>query len=66
MIVNEITLTGAVGNTKAWYPLVELIEKGKLNVERMVTHKFKIEDINKAFDLYRNRDKELIKAVIEF
>ncbi len=66
MIVNEITLTGAVGNTKAWYPLVELIEKGKLNVEQMVTHRFKIEDINKAFDLYRNRDKELIKAVIEF
>ena len=66
VIVNEITLTGAVGNTKAWYPLVELIKNGKLDMEKLVTHKFKLEQINEAFDLYRTHNKELIKAVIEF
>lgn len=66
LVTEEITLYGAVGNTKAWYPLIEMIANGRLNVERMVTHKFKLEDIDKAFDLYRNRCKELIKAVIEF
>ena len=62
----KITIMGAVGNTKAWYPLAELIKNGKLNLEQLVTHKFKLDDIDKAFDLYRTHNKELIKAVIEF
>ena len=66
LVTEEISIHGLVGNTKAWYPLVEYIAKGQLNIEPMVTHKFKIEDIDKAFDLYRNHDKKLIKAVIEF
>ena len=66
LVTEEISIHGVVGNTKAWYPLVEYIAQGKLNIEKMVTHKFKIDDIDKAFDLYRNHDKKLIKAVIEF
>ncbi len=66
LIVDEITIHGAVGNTKAWYPLIDLIDQGKLNLEKLVTHEFKLEDINKAFDLYRNHDSSLIKAVIKF
>ncbi|MBQ3848280.1 MAG: zinc-binding dehydrogenase, partial [Clostridia bacterium] len=66
LIVEEMTIYGAVGNTKAWYPLVDMIAAGKLDIGQLVTHRFKLEDINKAFDLYRNHDPELIKAVIEF
>ena len=66
MIVEEISVHGAVGNTKAWYPLAKMIERGKLDLEQLVTHEFKLEDINKAFDLYRNHDKTLIKAIIKF
>ena len=66
MIVEEISVHGAVGNTKAWYPLVKMIENGSLDLESLVTHEFALEDINKAFDLYRNHDKTLIKAVIKF
>ena len=66
MIVEEISVHGAVGNTKAWYPLVKMIENGRLDLEQLVTHEFALEDINKAFDLYRNHDKTLIKAIIKF
>lgn len=66
MIVEEISVHGAVGNTKAWYPLVKMIESGKLDLESLVTHEFSLDDINKAFDLYRNHDKTLIKAIIKF
>ena len=66
LIVEEMTIYGAVGNTKAWYPLVDMIAAGKLDIGQLVTHRFKLEDINKAFDLYRNHNPELIKAVIEF
>ena len=66
LICEEMTVYGAVGNTKAWYPLVKMIADGKMDVASLVTHRFRLEDINKAFDLYRNHDKTLIKAVIEF
>ncbi len=66
LVVEEISVHGAVGNTKAWYPLVKMIENGSLDGGSLVTHEFKLDDINKAFDLYRNKDKTLIKAIIKF
>lgn len=66
LIVEEISIHGTVGNTKAWYPLVRMIENGRLNIEQLVTHEFTIDEINKAFDLYRSKDKTLIKAIIKF
>lgn len=66
LITEEITILGAVGNTKAWYPLAELIAAGKLDLDRMVTHRFTLENIDQAFDLYRNHERSLIKAIIEF
>lgn len=66
LVVEEISVHGTVGNTKAWYPLVKLIESGILELESLVTHEFCLEDIDKAFDLYRRHDKSLIKAIIKF
>ncbi len=66
LVVEEISVHGTVGNTKAWYPLVKMIENGSLNLEQMVTHEFCLDDINEAFDLYRKHDKTLIKAIIKF
>ena len=66
IVCNEISYLGAVGNTKAWKPLVDMIDNGKIDVEKMVTHTFTLDEIDKAFDLYRNHDRKLIKAVIKF
>ncbi|MBR2343975.1 MAG: alcohol dehydrogenase catalytic domain-containing protein [Clostridia bacterium] len=66
IVVEEITVHGAVGNTKAWEPLVRMIAAGSLSLDAMVTHEFKLEDIDRAFDLYRTHDKSLIKAIIKF
>ena len=66
MIVEEISVHGAVGNTKAWYPLAKMIEGGKLDLESLVTHEFTIDNINEAFDLFRKKDPTLIKVIIKF
>ena len=66
LICEEMTVYGAVGNTKAWYPLVKMIADGRIDIRKFVTHRFKLDEINKAFELYKQHDKELIKAVIEF
>ena len=66
LICEEMTVYGAVGNTKAWYPLVKMIADGRIDIRKFVTHRFKLDEINKVFELYKQRDKELIKAVIKF
>lgn len=66
MIVEEISVHGAVGNTKAWEPLVRLIAAGSYAPNKMVTHTFTLDEIDAAFDLYRRHDPSLIKAIIKF
>ena len=66
VVTEEITYIGAVGNTKAWCPLVELIDAKRIDLDKMVTHEFTLDQIDEAFDLYRNHDRTLIKAIIKF
>lgn len=44
---------------------IQLISEGKLEVESFITHRFKLADINDAFDMVINRPGEIIKIVIE-
>ena len=66
IVTEEITVFGTVGNAFAWTTLIDLISKKKIDLEKMVTHTFTLDEIDKAFDLYRNHDNTLVKAVIIF
>lgn len=66
MVCDEITVYGTVGNATAWKTLIELTDKGVIDLEKMVTHIYRLDEINTAFDLYRNHDRKLIKAVVKF
>ena len=66
LVTDEITVYGTVGNAMAWTTLIDLISRKKIDLEPMVTHTFRLEDIDKAFDLYRRHDRTLVKAVITF
>jgi len=44
---------------------IQLISEGKLEVASFVTHRFKLEDINDAFDLVLNHPDQINKIVIE-
>lgn len=45
---------------------VELINNGTFNNDDIITHKFKLEEINKAFETLDNKPKDYIKGIIEF
>jgi L-iditol 2-dehydrogenase len=36
---------------------LDLLAKGKLNAKKMITHRFPLDDINKAFDTARNKEE---------
>ena len=44
---------------------IQLIAEGKIEIESFITHRFKLEDINDAFDLVLNHPEQINKIVIE-
>ena len=51
IMFKEIEIVGSLGCRPLDYvPLIRLVAQGKVNVERVVTHRFKLEDIEKAFE----------------
>lgn len=64
IVLRQINLHGACGNYLAWEPLVSMVEGGRINVKDMVTHRFTLEELPKALELIKNREKNLIKSII--
>ena len=54
LMFREIEIKGSLGCRPVDYPnIIEMVKTGKIQLEPVVTHKFKLEDIDKAFDLMR-------------
>jgi Zn-dependent alcohol dehydrogenase len=50
----EIEIKGSLGCRPVDYPkIIEMVRTGKIQLEPVVTNKFKLDDINDAFDLMR-------------
>ena len=64
MMMKQLRLHGILEYCAGWDVLVGLVESGKMNVHDMVTHTFKLDELQKAVDLYNSKDRSLIKAVI--
>jgi len=61
----EMEVRGSLGCRPVDYPkLIELCRIGKIKVKELVTQKFKLEQINDAFDLLRNRDENALRSVV--
>ncbi len=65
LMFREIEIKGSLGCRPVDYPnIIEMVKTGKIQLEPVVTHKFKLEDIDKAFDLMRKG--ESLRAIIVF
>ncbi|GAI36972.1 unnamed protein product, partial [marine sediment metagenome] len=54
LMFREIEIKGSLGCRPVDYPkIIEMVRTGKIQLEPVVTHKFKLDDINDAFDLMR-------------
>ena len=65
LMFREIEIRGSLGCRPVDYPkIIEMVKNGKIQLKPVVTHKFKLEDINKAFDLMRKG--EALRSIIAF
>jgi len=62
---NELELIGSVTYVRDdILTALDLVSKNIVNVSGLVTHRFKLEEIERAFKIMLNRDEEIIKALI--
>lgn len=50
---------------KYWKDLMDRIEKGDIDPLQMVSHRFRLEDIGKVYDLFAHRDGGIQKVFLE-
>lgn len=63
----EMEIVGSLGCRPVDYPrIIEMARLGKLRIAELVTHRFPLEEIEKAFDLLRNGDETVLRAIIAF
>jgi len=54
IMFKEIEVVGSLGCRPVDYqPLIRMVEQGKIDVTKQVTHRFKLDEINKAFDVMK-------------
>ena len=65
LMFREIEIKGSLGCRPVDYPkIIEMVKTGKIQLEPVVTHKFKLEEIEQAFNLMRKG--EALRSIIVF
>lgn len=62
----ELTIVGSRLNCNCFDEVIEGLEKGQLHPEKFVTHIFRYDEVQKAFDTIREHPQDVMKAVITF
>jgi 2-desacetyl-2-hydroxyethyl bacteriochlorophyllide A dehydrogenase len=63
-VQKEISLVGSQGYHWDFQRAIELIQYGKIDLEKMITHRFPLEQAQRAFDTLINPDQKAVKVVI--
>lgn len=62
----EVTVVNVRRQNDCTQKAIDLISSGKVNIDHMVTHHFRLEDSQKAFDMVADYKDGAVKAMIEF
>jgi len=62
----EVTITNVRRQNECVEPAIDLIASGKISVTNWATHRYNLEDTQKAFELVANYEDGVLKAMIDF
>lgn len=60
----EITILNIRRQSNCTQKAIDLLSSGKINIDKLVTHHFKMEETNKAFEMVSNYRDRVMKAII--
>lgn len=64
IVGKELSITGVRGSPNVWPETIALLQAGRLQVEPLITHRFPLEQYDRAFDLLKRSDPGVIKALL--
>lgn len=64
IVLRDLMVLGAQSDRNGWKDVIDLVTGGTLNLKSLITHRFPLEDGPRAYDLVRNREDAVIKAVL--
>lgn len=65
LVTFDLEVHGSLSSPGVWQDVVGLFESGKINAEALITHRFKLQDLGKAFELMENKDPSITKILLE-
>jgi L-iditol 2-dehydrogenase len=64
VVLKDVVVYGALSNRTGWTELMELVAGGGLNLQRLVTHEFPLEEAARAVAVSADRVSGCLKAVL--
>lgn len=65
IVTNDIEVCGSLASPGVWENTVRLFESGIIQTEPLITHRYPVYEIEKAFALMRKKDPSIIKIVLQ-
>jgi 2-desacetyl-2-hydroxyethyl bacteriochlorophyllide A dehydrogenase len=65
LVLKDLTVVGAQSDRNGWEDVIALVTSGALNLRKLITHRLPLEEGQAAFNLVRNREQAVIKAVLQ-
>lgn len=65
VILKDLIVYGSLSDRKYWDEVIALVERGDLNLKRLITHTFPIERAPEAYARVRDQDDGILKAVLQ-
>lgn len=64
--IHNITLTTGLVDTNSTSMLLKTVQSGKIQPEKLITHRFKLDDMMKAYEVFENAANEkALKVILE-
>jgi 2-desacetyl-2-hydroxyethyl bacteriochlorophyllide A dehydrogenase len=64
IVLKDLVVFGALSDRTGWEDVIQLVVSGALDLKRLITHRFSLDDGSQAYSVVRNREDGLIKAVL--
>ena len=63
IVLRDLRVFGALSDRHGWESVIELVETGRLRLNSLITHRFRLEQAQLAFESVGNQVDGLVKAV---
>lgn len=65
ILTKDLKIHGNMASARIWERTIRLLESGKLNIDKLITHKFAFENSDEAFETAYYKKEESIKVIVE-